>query len=227
MRRSSAASGSAGCSTSTIVAPHELAIEIWHRTGREKCAAPLSPSGEFCADFVVVPDIVAGGLASLEWSAFWRDTVPMEFAAYQGSSLARKLATGHLGQAGAPARPPMPYRARRYRGPRALGALHRRDEDRFCATPCVPASTRMRSSPRSARRRNRAGANCDHSRSMPARTQVRMRETLGKRIRHLEHKRGSRSRLQRAPLPLVPGRMRRVASTHAVECAVGDLGLHR
>jgi hypothetical protein len=33
-------------------------------------------------DFVVVPDIVAGGLASLEWSAFWRDTVPTEFAAY-------------------------------------------------------------------------------------------------------------------------------------------------
>ncbi|HEX8107881.1 MAG TPA: hypothetical protein VF516_09150, partial [Kofleriaceae bacterium] len=33
-------------------------------------------------DFVVVPDIVAGGLASLEWSAFWRDTVPEEFRAY-------------------------------------------------------------------------------------------------------------------------------------------------
>lgn len=33
-------------------------------------------------DFVVVPDIVAGGLASLEWSAFWRSTVPAEFAAY-------------------------------------------------------------------------------------------------------------------------------------------------
>ncbi len=33
-------------------------------------------------DFVVVPDIVAGGLASLEWSAFWRDTVPEEFPAY-------------------------------------------------------------------------------------------------------------------------------------------------
>jgi hypothetical protein len=29
-----------------------------------------------------------------------------------------------------------------------------------------------------------------------------MRETLGKRIRHLEHKRGSRSSLQRLPLPL-------------------------
>ena len=33
-------------------------------------------------DFVVIPDIVAGGLASLEWSAFWRDTVPEEFRAY-------------------------------------------------------------------------------------------------------------------------------------------------
>jgi hypothetical protein len=33
------------------------------------------------------------------------------------------------------------------------------------------------------------GANCDHSRSMRARNQVRMREALGKRIRHLEHKR--------------------------------------
>jgi hypothetical protein len=68
-------------------------------------------------DFVVVPDIVAGGLASLEWSAFWRSTVPTEFAAYLavqdgmteadvapelhryhgifvGGSLAWKLATG-------------------------------------------------------------------------------------------------------------------------------------
>jgi hypothetical protein len=33
-------------------------------------------------DFVIVPDIVAGGLASLEWSAFWRDVVPAEFPAY-------------------------------------------------------------------------------------------------------------------------------------------------
>lgn len=33
-------------------------------------------------DFVVVPDIVAGGLTSLAWSAFWRDTVPVEFRAY-------------------------------------------------------------------------------------------------------------------------------------------------
>ena len=33
-------------------------------------------------DFVVVPDIVAGGLASVAWSAFWRDTVPEEFPAY-------------------------------------------------------------------------------------------------------------------------------------------------
>jgi len=33
-------------------------------------------------DFVVVPDIVAGGLASLDWSAFWRDVVPKEFPAY-------------------------------------------------------------------------------------------------------------------------------------------------
>jgi hypothetical protein len=33
-------------------------------------------------DFVVVPDIVAGWLASLAWSAFWRDTVPVEFRAY-------------------------------------------------------------------------------------------------------------------------------------------------
>lgn len=32
-----------------------------------------------------VPDIVAGGLASLEWSAFWRDTVPEEFRAYLGA----------------------------------------------------------------------------------------------------------------------------------------------
>lgn len=68
-------------------------------------------------DFVVVPDIVAGGLASLEWSAFWRDAVPEEFPAYLavqdgmteadvtpelrryhgifvGGSLAWKLATG-------------------------------------------------------------------------------------------------------------------------------------
>lgn len=68
-------------------------------------------------DFVVVPDIVAGGLASLEWSAFWRDAVPTEFPAYLavqdgmteadvipelrryqgvfvGGSLAWKLATG-------------------------------------------------------------------------------------------------------------------------------------
>jgi hypothetical protein len=27
-------------------------------------------------DFVVVTDVVAGGLASLAWSAFWRDSVP-------------------------------------------------------------------------------------------------------------------------------------------------------
>jgi hypothetical protein len=33
-------------------------------------------------DFVVVPDLVAGGLASLTWSAFWRDSVPGEFRAY-------------------------------------------------------------------------------------------------------------------------------------------------
>jgi len=33
-------------------------------------------------DFVVVPDIVAGGLASLAFSAFWRDSVPAEFPAY-------------------------------------------------------------------------------------------------------------------------------------------------
>jgi hypothetical protein len=33
-------------------------------------------------DFVVVPDIVAGGLASLAWSAFWRPSVPAEFPAY-------------------------------------------------------------------------------------------------------------------------------------------------
>src|SRR3954469_10895082 len=33
-------------------------------------------------DFVVVPDIVAGGLASLAWSAFWRESVPAEFPAY-------------------------------------------------------------------------------------------------------------------------------------------------
>ena len=32
-------------------------------------------------DFVIVPDIVAGGLASLAWSAFWRNTVPAEFPA--------------------------------------------------------------------------------------------------------------------------------------------------
>ena len=35
-----------------------------------------------------------------------------------------------------------------------------------------------------------AMTNCDHSRSMRARAQVRMREILGKRIRHLEHKTG-------------------------------------
>jgi hypothetical protein len=35
-----------------------------------------------------------------------------------------------------------------------------------------------------ARARLLRGANCDHSRSMPARTRVRMRETLGERIRH-------------------------------------------
>jgi hypothetical protein len=33
-------------------------------------------------DFVVVPDIVAGGIASLEWSAFWRRSVPDGFPAY-------------------------------------------------------------------------------------------------------------------------------------------------
>jgi hypothetical protein len=33
-------------------------------------------------DFVIVPDIVAGGLASLSFSAFWRRTVPAEFPAY-------------------------------------------------------------------------------------------------------------------------------------------------
>jgi hypothetical protein len=38
------------------------------------------------------------------------------------------------------------------------------------------------------------GARCDHSRSMRARNHVRIRETLGKHIRRLEHKRGSRSR---------------------------------
>lgn len=33
-------------------------------------------------DFVVVPDIVAGGLESLAWSEFWRDAVPDTFPAY-------------------------------------------------------------------------------------------------------------------------------------------------
>jgi len=33
-------------------------------------------------DFVVVPDIVAGGAASLAFSAFWRDVVPDEFPAF-------------------------------------------------------------------------------------------------------------------------------------------------
>lgn len=33
-------------------------------------------------DFVIVPDIVAGGLASLSFSAFWRNAVPAEFPAY-------------------------------------------------------------------------------------------------------------------------------------------------
>jgi hypothetical protein len=33
-------------------------------------------------DFVVVPDVVAGGAASLAWSALWRDAVPAEFPAY-------------------------------------------------------------------------------------------------------------------------------------------------
>jgi len=33
-------------------------------------------------DFVVVPDIVAGGLTSLAFSAQWRDDVPDEFPAY-------------------------------------------------------------------------------------------------------------------------------------------------
>jgi hypothetical protein len=33
-------------------------------------------------DFVIVPDIVAGGLASLAWSAFWLPSVPAEFPAY-------------------------------------------------------------------------------------------------------------------------------------------------
>lgn len=33
-------------------------------------------------DFVVVPDLVAGGLASLDVSAFWRDMVPDECPAY-------------------------------------------------------------------------------------------------------------------------------------------------
>jgi hypothetical protein len=31
---------------------------------------------ESCRTSWSSPDIVAGGLASLEWSAFWRDTVP-------------------------------------------------------------------------------------------------------------------------------------------------------
>jgi len=33
-------------------------------------------------DFVVVPDIVAGGTRSLEWSAMWRDEVPEHYPAY-------------------------------------------------------------------------------------------------------------------------------------------------
>jgi hypothetical protein len=33
-------------------------------------------------DFVIVPDIVAGGLESLAWSAFWRPSIPAEFPAY-------------------------------------------------------------------------------------------------------------------------------------------------
>lgn len=33
-------------------------------------------------DFVVVPDVVAGGVASLAFSAFWRDVVPAHFPAY-------------------------------------------------------------------------------------------------------------------------------------------------
>jgi hypothetical protein len=44
-------------------------------------------------------------------------------------------------------------------------------------------------------------ANCDHNRSMGARTQLRIRETLGTRIRHLEHEHGSRSSPLRSPAP--------------------------
>lgn len=33
-------------------------------------------------DFVVVPDVVAGGAESLAWSAMWRDEVPEAFPAY-------------------------------------------------------------------------------------------------------------------------------------------------
>src|SRR5258705_5454726 len=50
MRRSSAGSGSADCSTSTIVALHELAIDNWHRTR----SAPRPPSlrvRHACIDF--------------------------------------------------------------------------------------------------------------------------------------------------------------------------------
>ena len=88
---------------------------------------------------VIVPDIVAGGLASLERSAFWRDTVPTEFAAYLavqdgmteadvvpelrryqgifvGGSLAWKLAT-----AGAQLRP-QPLHASQDPGPDARDA---------------------------------------------------------------------------------------------------------
>lgn len=49
--------------------------------------APLSrrPGDQIVAtlpDFVVVPDVVAGGAKSLELSAFWRDMVPVEVPAY-------------------------------------------------------------------------------------------------------------------------------------------------
>lgn len=51
-------------------------VTRWHRDMRWMSYRGILP------DFVVVPDIVAGGLASLAWSAFWRDTVPEEFPAY-------------------------------------------------------------------------------------------------------------------------------------------------
>ncbi len=58
------------------------------------------------------------------------------------------------------------------------------------------------------------GASCDHSRSMRARTQVRIRETLGKRIRHLAHNPGSPVEpLVSLYSRWVPTWMRMVAST--------------